>query len=187
MGRAFIGLGSNLGDGRKNLLEAWRRLGAQAGLTLLALSSPYLTRPLPKPEWLATGRSLGEGMFTNAVGVLESRLTPPELLAAMQGIETGMGRDRASSVDRPVDLDLLYFADLVLDGAYLHLPHPEIQARRFVLAPLAELAPDLRHPRLGLSSIQMLQQLGEDDAGEILRLAWPEEHNTSAWAGMADR
>lgn len=180
MGRVYIGLGSNLGDGRQNLLEAWLQLGAQSGLTLLALSSPYLTRPVLKPEWLATGRRLGEGLFTNAVGVLESRLAPPELLAVMQEIETAMGRDRAYSVDRPVDLDLLYYDDLVLGGADLRLPHPEIQARRFVLAPLAELAPDLRHPILGLSSIQMLLQLGEDEAGEILRVEWPEWHNASA-------
>lgn len=182
MARAYIGLGSNLGDGCRNLLEAWRRLGAQAGLTLLALSSPYLTRPVPKGEWLTSGRRLGEALFTNAVGVLESRLTPPELLAALLGIEETMGRDRAHSVNRPVDLDLLYYDDQVLVGADLHLPHPGIQTRRFVLAPLAELAPDFRHPSLGLSSIQMLQQLGQDEVGEILRFDWPEGYDASDWA-----
>lgn len=187
MGRAYIGLGSNLGDGRHNLLEAWRRLGEQAGLNLLALSSPYLTRPMFKPEWLAAGQRLGEALFTNAVGVLESRLTPPELLATLLGIEETMGRDRAHSVDRPVDLDLLYYDDQVLVGADLQLPHPGIQTRRFVLAPLAELSPDFRHPLLGLSSIQMLQQLGQDDIGEILRLDWPEGHYASDWAGTTDR
>lgn len=172
MGRAYIGLGSNLGDGRGNLQDAWRRLGETAGVALLALSCPYLTKPLAKPEWLASGRMVGEGMFTNAVGSVESRLSPEELLAAMQGIENAMGRDRASSVDRTVDLDLLYYDDLAQSGSELSLPHPELQRRRFVLAPLAEIAPDHRHPLIGLTSRQMLAGLEVAAADEIQRLDW---------------
>jgi len=173
MARAYIGLGSNLGDGRQNLLEAWRRLGEQAGIVLLALSSPYLTRPVAKLEWLAAGRVVGDGFFTNGVGLLESRLSPEELLAVMQKIELGMGRDRAHSVDRSIDLDLLYYDDLVLSGKELSLPHPELQRRRFVLAPLAELAPDFRHPLLGLTSRQMLECLAIADTDEVKQLDWP--------------
>jgi 7,8-dihydro-6-hydroxymethylpterin-pyrophosphokinase len=105
----------------------------------------------------------------------------------MQEIESVMGRDRARSVDRPVDLDLLYYDDLVLSAADLLLPHPEIQARRFVLVPLAELAPDLRHPALGLTTSQMLQRLGPGDEGEIQRLAWVEKQGLSAANGKACR
>ena len=182
MGRAYIGLGSNLGDGRVNLQEAWRRLGETAGVALLTLSSPYLTRPLAKPEWLASGQVVGAGMFTNAVGLVESRLPPEELLAAMQEIENGMGRDRERSVDRPVDLDLLYYDDLRLSDSDLLLPHPEIQSRRFVLMPLAELAPELLHPLLGLTSIQMLELLGAGEEDEIRRLAWLEIKDPSDFA-----
>lgn len=173
MGRAYIGLGSNLGDGRVNLQEAWRRLGEAAGVALLALSRPYLTKPVAKPEWLASGRMVGEAMFTNAVGLVESSLAPRMLLAVMQEIELGMGRDRVQTVDRTIDLDLLYYDDLVLSGGELCLPHPELQKRRFVLIPLAELAPDHRHPLLGLTSRQMLECLVVADADEIQRLDWP--------------
>lgn len=187
MGRAYIGLGSNLGDGRQNLLEAWRRLGEQSGVALVALSSPYLTRPVAKPEWLAAGKVPGEQLFTNGVGIVESALLPRQLLQVMQEIESAMGRERARSVDRPVDLDLLYYDDLVLSEADLLLPHPEIQARRFVLVPLAELAPELRHPALGLTTSQMLQRLGEGDEGEIQRLAWVQRQELSNSAGKACR
>jgi len=172
MARAFIGLGSNLGDGRANLREAWHRLVETAGVASLALSCPYLTRPVFKPEWSAAGKMPGEGMFTNAVGLLASSLSPEELLAVMQEIENTMGRDRARTVDRSIDLDLLYYDDLVLSGADLCLPHPELQNRRFVLTPLAELAPDHRHPLLGLTSRQMLQQLPEVEVDEIARIDW---------------
>lgn len=187
MGRAYIGLGSNLGDGRQNLLEAWRRLGEQSGVALVALSSPYLTRPVTKPEWLAAGLLPGEQLFTNGVGIVESVLRPRQLLQVMQEIESVMGRDRARSVDRPVDLDLLYYDDLVLSEADLLLPHPEIQARRFVLVPLAELAPDLHHPTLGLTTSQMLQRLGPGAEGEIQRLAWVERQGLSDSTGKACR
>ncbi|NTV13635.1 MAG: 2-amino-4-hydroxy-6-hydroxymethyldihydropteridine diphosphokinase [Desulfobulbaceae bacterium] len=172
MRRAYIGLGANLGDGRANLQEAWRRLGEATGVALLAISSPYLTKPLAKAEWLVTGRMVGAGMFTNAVGLVESNLLPLVLLKVMQDIENAMGRDRARSVDRPIDLDFLYYDDLVLSGHELCLPHPEIQNRRFVLSPLAELAPDYRHPLFGLTSLEMLQRLARVGDDEIVRIDW---------------
>jgi 2-amino-4-hydroxy-6-hydroxymethyldihydropteridine diphosphokinase len=175
MARAFIGLGSNLGDGRHNLREAWRRLGAQEGIALLALSSPYLTRPVPKPEWLAAGRLPGAQPFTNGVGIIECYLSPLELLAILQTIETLMGRNREGTVDRPMDLDLLYYDELIRDSGELILPHPEIQNRRFVLAPLAEIAPEHPHPRLGLTSRQMLANLPAEAEGESQRLVWTEQ------------
>jgi len=172
MARAYIGLGSNLGDGKDNLRRAWQLLGERAGIKLETLSSPYLTRPMPKPEWLRTGRQVGEQLFTNAVGMVESRLLPLELLAAMQEIEVGLGRDRSQTVDRPVDLDLLYYDDLVLAWGELLLPHPELQNRRFVLVPMLEVAPEFRHPVLGQTTSQLLAALPVGDAGEITRQNW---------------
>lgn len=172
MALVFIGLGSNLGEGRLNLRSAWKQLGRQGGLQLLALSSPYLTRPVAKPEWQASGHRLGEQLFTNAVGVLESRLPPLELLRILQQVEKNLGRERERSLDRTIDLDLLYYDDLVLDTATLIVPHPEIAKRLFVLAPLEELAPDHPHPVLGLTTRQMRQRLPVGDEGQIRRLAW---------------
>jgi 2-amino-4-hydroxy-6-hydroxymethyldihydropteridine diphosphokinase len=172
---AFIGLGSNLGDGRLNLRNAWRSLGEQDGITTLALSSPYLTRPVLKGIWLKEGRRLGEQWFTNAVGVLETGLAPLELLAAMQAVESGQGRDRQITVDRVVDLDILYYDDLVYVDERLELPHPELPKRHFVLAPLEELAPDRPHPVTGLTTRQMRRALPDLSDNDIRRLAWQDE------------
>jgi 2-amino-4-hydroxy-6-hydroxymethyldihydropteridine diphosphokinase len=180
MGRAYIGLGSNLGDGRQNLLAAWHRLGEQPGVFLLALSHPYLTRPLLKPEWMADGLAPGDNLFTNGVGFVECALSARALLTVMLRIETELGRDRRRTVDRPIDLDLLYYDDLILAESDLRLPHPEIPNRRFVLAPLTELAPAHRHPLLGLTSREMLENLPEDDADELQRLNWRKQQGPLA-------
>lgn len=150
--QAFIGLGSNLGDGQSNLQAAWQRLGKVAGISLLRLSSPYRTEPVG----LAT-----DHWFTNAVGEIATSLPPAELLAAMLTIETELGRDRTLTQDRPVDLDLLYYGDVMLNSPTLTVPHPRIAARLFVLAPLTELAPEYVHPLLGRTSLELCRQLGE--------------------------
>ena len=159
--QAFIGLGSNLGDGQANLIDAWQRLGKVAGISLHRLSSPYRTEPLG----MAT-----EHWFTNAVGEICTSLSPTELLAAMLAIETELGRDRALTQDRPVDLDLLYYGDLMIDSQALTVPHPRIAERLFVLAPLAELAPEHLHPLLGRTSLELCRQLGEQAGVE--QQAW---------------
>ena len=149
--QVFIGLGSNLGDGQNNLLAAWQRLGEVAGITLNRLSSPYRTKPvdLNTDHW-----------FTNAVGEILATLSPTELLAVMLAIETKLGRDRTLTQDRPVDLDLLYYGDLIMDSPTLTVPHPRIAHRLFVLAPLAEVAPAQVHPILGRTSLELCRALG---------------------------
>lgn len=180
MALAYIGLGSNLGDGRANLLAAWRHLGEQEGIILRALSHPFLTRPLIKPEWLSAGLEPGKNMFTNGVGLVECSLSAHELLQVLLKIERTLGRDRTQTVDRPIDLDLLYYDELVLAEADLRLPHPELQNRLFVLAPLAELAPDFRHPLLGLTSLEMLQRLPDCEGAETHKLNWERQPVTGS-------
>jgi 2-amino-4-hydroxy-6-hydroxymethyldihydropteridine diphosphokinase len=154
MALVFIGLGSNLGDTRANVQQSWQRLGAHTAITSITLSSPYQTAPvgMESDHW-----------FTNGVGVLQTSLSPRDLLQEMLRVEQEMGRDRSKGMDRTVDLDILYYDDVILAEADLEIPHPEISRRLFVLAPLAEVAPDHIHPVLEQSS-QMLKRacVGDD-------------------------
>ena len=169
MALAFIGLGSNLGDGRANLLAAWERLGRAPGIVPLAISSPYRTSPVAKPGLGA----LADRPFINAAAALATTLSPGELLARLLALEEEMGRDRGQGPDRVIDLDLLYHDDARVSTPELTLPHPEIARRLFVLLPLAEIAPDHLHPETGKSTRRMLREL--DPAGQSAeRLAWEE-------------
>lgn len=159
--RAFVGLGSNLGNGPTNLLIAWQRLGEVAGITTLRLSSPYRTEPVGIET---------EYWFTNAVGELATTLAPEQLLDAMLAIEAAMGRDRSRTRDRAVDLDLLGYDDLVVDTPRLTVPHPELVNRLFVLAPLVELAPEWFHPVLGRRASELMVGLTHPE--KVERLAW---------------
>jgi 2-amino-4-hydroxy-6-hydroxymethyldihydropteridine diphosphokinase len=177
MSLAFIGLGSNLGDGPRNLQKAWQLLGDYQGITTLVISSPYLTRPVNKKSWEAKGKKLSDRLFTNAVGVLETALPAQRLLEIVLKLELAMGRDRNKTVDRPVDLDILYYDDLVFSEAELEIPHPEIKHRPFVLIPLAEIAPDHSHPVSGLTTIQMVRTLPMSESGDIKKANWPPKGN----------
>lgn len=150
MALVFIGLGSNVGDGRENLRTAWRSLGGLPGVMTLTLSHPYRSEPVGMTS---------EQWFTNAVGVCETKITPQELLVLLLQIEQAMGRDRARGMDRVIDLDILYYNDLVLNEPELTIPHSELANRLFVLAPLAEVAPDHRHPVSQKTSLEMRQRV----------------------------
>ena len=161
MALVFIGLGSNLGDGRVNLTKAWKLIGSHAVIIPLSLSSPYLSEPvgMDTPTW-----------FTNAVGALETKLVPVELLKELLKVEEDMGRDRLLSRDRVIDLDILYYDDLVLYTPELDIPHPEMHNRLFVLAPLAELTPDHIHPVLQQSSRRMRRMLHSNY--KVNKISW---------------
>ena len=155
--KAYIGLGSNLGDRAANLLMAVRGL-VEAGLPVSHLSRVYDTEPIettPQPD------------FLNMVCELDGELPPAkELMAQLLRLELELGRTRETTRGpRTIDLDLLFYGDEVCDLPKLQLPHPRLHQRRFVLAPLAELAPALVHPKLHKSVAELLSSL--DDRGAV--------------------
>jgi len=132
--RAFLGLGSNLGDRWRYLREA------VAGLPDVAAVSPvYETAPVAGPE--------GQGPYLNLVAELDTDLTPRRLLEVARRLEEGAGRVRAERWGpRTLDVDVLLVGDLTVDEPDLVVPHPRMWQRRFVVAPLADLAPELVPP-----------------------------------------
>jgi 2-amino-4-hydroxy-6-hydroxymethyldihydropteridine diphosphokinase len=152
---AAIALGSNLpsafGDRAANLREALRRLESLGHVT--AVSSFHDTAPIGYKE---------QPRFLNATALLETTLAPLDLLHGLLGIEKAMGRERGIAPPkgpRIVDLDLLLYGDAILQTPELTLPHPAIRERRFVLAPLAEIAPAMRHPTLHCTVAELLTHL----------------------------
>jgi 2-amino-4-hydroxy-6-hydroxymethyldihydropteridine diphosphokinase len=160
-----VGLGSNLGDRAGHLLLGVRGM-AGAGLRVARLSSVYETEPVGVRE--------AQPPFLNMVAEVEvSRLVSPEqLLARLLRVEYACGRRRGGATTaRTLDLDLLLFGGERRESEYLTLPHPRLHLRRFVLAPLAELAPDLTHPVAQKTIGELLSAL-EDDSE--VRLWGPE-------------
>lgn len=132
--RAFIGLGANLGRRAANMERALKLLAQSPRIHGVRCSPFYETEPVG----LAT-----DHWFLNAVAELQTSLSPPELLKVLLGIERIMDRDRSMGGDRPIDLDLLYVEGEEYDRLGIRVPHPRLSQRSFVLAPWAELAPDL--------------------------------------------
>ena len=161
---AFIGLGSNLGDGSRILQGAWGRIGETEGIDPCALSHPYLTAPVD----MESGN-----VFTNAVGMLQASLPVRQLLGELLRIEFEFGRRRVAGAgyqDRSLDLDILCFGDLAVDTPELTLPHPRLARRLFVLAPFAEIAPEYRVlPEESTMAERWTQLLADMDEGRIPR------------------
>jgi 2-amino-4-hydroxy-6-hydroxymethyldihydropteridine diphosphokinase len=136
--RVFIGLGSNLGNGKEVLSAAWRAIGEVDEIVTVSLSHPYVSAPvaMTSTNW-----------FTNAVGELKTSLPPRQVLKNLLQIEAAFGRTRNERAlgyeDRTLDLDILYYNDITVTIPELVLPHPRVQDRLFVLRPLVEIAPEL--------------------------------------------
>jgi 2-amino-4-hydroxy-6-hydroxymethyldihydropteridine diphosphokinase len=138
--RAYIGLGSNLGEREATLSEALDRLGAEEGIKVVAVSSYRETDPVGVFD---------QPRFVNGAAALDTSLSPAELLERLLQVERSLGRDRAKEErwgPRTIDLDLLLYGDEEIDGPGLRVPHPRLAERAFVLEPLLELDPALRLP-----------------------------------------
>ena len=139
MAIAYIALGSNLGDKEKNLRRALLLL-TQQGVEVVRVSSFLSTEPYGVTD---------QPQFLNAVACVRTSLAPLALLDVLLATELAMGRVRLRHWgERNIDLDLLLYEDVVLDLPRLRLPHPDMQNRDFVLLPLPEIAPELKHPTL---------------------------------------
>jgi 2-amino-4-hydroxy-6-hydroxymethyldihydropteridine diphosphokinase len=155
--RAFIGLGTNLGDRAANYREALQRIGQLPQTRVVRHSSIYETEPMGDIE----------GVFLNGAVEVETELAREELMRRLLSIERTMGRKRRRGrrplrrtyQPRIIDLDLLFFDNEIVDTPALTLPHPRLHERRFVLAPMAELAPSLVHPKLNISISALLAGL----------------------------
>jgi len=143
----YLGLGSNIGDREANLREATRRL-SRSGVRISKMSSLYDTEPIDY---------LDQPWFLNAVVEAETDLPAAELLATLRQIESQMGSKKPfAKGPRLIDLDILLYSSDTIDTPNLQVPHPRMLQRNFVLAPLSEIAPNLRHPAWPASIADLL-------------------------------
>jgi 2-amino-4-hydroxy-6-hydroxymethyldihydropteridine diphosphokinase len=149
---AYIGLGTNMGDRELNLLRAVAELGKLPGTRVTGLSPFYETEPVG---------GVAQDNFYNAVARIETSLSPAGLLERLKEIEVTVFRRVPSGHwgPRSMDLDILLYGEQVLSGERFTIPHPRLAERRFVLQPLADLDPSLRHPSLGRTIAELLASL----------------------------
>ena len=157
MSRAYIALGSNVGDRGANIAAAIAALAATHGIVVLRVAEPIETDPVDCPP--------GSGSFLNTAAVLDTTLAPTELLGLLHDVEQRLNRERLGrNAPRTIDLDILMYDDYVVDSPHLALPHPRMHQRRFVLAPLAAVAPDAVHPVLRKTIAALLSDLDASDS-----------------------
>lgn len=148
--QVYLSLGSNLGDRQANLARALQLLGKR--LHIERVSSIYETEPVGYAE---------QPPFLNAVCSAQTELSPMQLLSLVKGIEAGLGRVPSfPNAPRPIDLDIIFYGDLIMETPELTIPHPRLEERAFVLIPLLEVDPDLRHPVSGMHIRDLVTRVG---------------------------
>jgi len=164
--RVYIGIGSNLGDRRANTIEAVERVRGLPTTKVVRSSSLYESEP----------HGDAKTWFVNSVIELDTDLTPDQLLKRLKAIEEAMGRKRVKGKrwgSRIIDLDILLYDKDSIEKRALKIPHPEMHKRRFVLMPLAELAPQVVHPHLGQSVSSLLATVKDTKRVTLLPRAAP--------------
>ena len=152
----YLSLGSNVGEREAQLCDAQSRLGA-AG-RVVAASSFYETEPVEFTQ---------QPWFLNCAVALDTHQTPAQLMTSILRIEREMGRRRVQKKGpRTIDIDILFFGNVIVESKQLTIPHPAMHLRRFVLAPLAEIAPDVQHPVFKKTIRELLDAL---PAGQAVR------------------
>jgi 2-amino-4-hydroxy-6-hydroxymethyldihydropteridine diphosphokinase len=149
----YLSLGSNVGDRAKNLQDALAALEAKS-VHVVRVSSMYETEPVDY---------LDQPWFLNCAVQVEMQLPPLELLRALREIEAQMGSQKlVPKGPRLIDMDVLLYGDETIDTPELQVPHPRMHLRRFVLEPLAEIAPQARHPILGVTAKEILAHVQDE-------------------------
>lgn len=157
--RVYLSLGSNLGDRVAHLRQALEQMSG-AGVRVKRVSSFYRSEPVGFPA---------QAWFINCVAEAETERMPLSLLSALKKIERAIGRRPGRRLGpRPIDIDILLYENALVRVARLTIPHPRLAERRFVLVPLRELAPTLRHPATLRTVLELLAETR--DAGQVIRL-----------------
>ena len=155
---AYIGLGSNLGDRRAILQKALQYLEEENNLEVRQVSDWYATAPIGGPR--------GQAEYLNGVAEVVTSLLPEELLDRLLAVEQRLGRKRRQRWGpRCIDLDLLLYGQQVVKGEHLEVPHKLMHQREFVLRGLAEIAPEVKHPLLGMTAMQLWQKVLTENKG----------------------
>ncbi len=150
MNTAYISLGSNLGDRAENIKKAIEILKAEEKIKVKKESSIYETEPIGGPL---------QGFFLNKVIEIETSFTPLHLINFLKETEKKLGREKREKWGpRFIDLDILFFNDLILKDVDLEIPHPRLTERKFVLVPLAEISPELCYPGSGKKIKKILEE-----------------------------
>ena len=153
---AYISIGSNLGDPMQNCCKGIDALCEDGSVELITRSPCYKTEPVDYLE---------QNWFINAVLYIGTRLTPLSLLDKTQSIQKRLGRksDTVRFGPRILDLDIIFYDDMIIDSPRLVIPHPRMHKRRFVLQPICDIDPTIMHPGLGQNVQDLLNQLVTDD------------------------
>jgi 2-amino-4-hydroxy-6-hydroxymethyldihydropteridine diphosphokinase len=158
MHEVYLGIGGNTGDKNSNFKKVYNLIEKELG-KIIKKSSIYKS-----PPWGFHAKEY----FWNQVLLIETKSLPSELLHKIHQIQNLFKREVACGryASREMDIDILYFDDIILESDELVIPHPQMQYRLFVLVPLNEIAPDFIHPRLGLSGIELLNRCEDDSLVE---------------------
>ena len=149
---AYIGLGSNQGDRTGTILRALMALDEQLGINVLLVSQLIDSSPVGGPA--------GQEDYLNGVAQIRCNMAPSALLGILQETEAGLGRERNERWGpRTIDLDLLLYAEAIIEEADLQVPHPQMHRRVFVLGPMVEIGPEVIHPGLGRTMRELLATL----------------------------